>query len=253
MISPEDSTRLLQAYVDGELDATSSVELEAHLARDPAARAAYERLRALSEAIRSKTDYHYAPAGLDAGIRHALPVNARKVRQYARWSHRSTLTVSIAAAVVLTWVTATAWLRPDAQERVMHEALAGHVRAALTSRVTDVATSDEHTVKPWMSARLAYSPPVVDLSARGFPLAGGRLDYLDGRTVAVLVYRRRQHVIDVYVWPAAADVELKTFARDGFNVLHFAGNGLAYWLVSDLNARELGDLAQLLAHEHATH
>jgi anti-sigma factor RsiW len=118
------------------------------------------------------------------------------------------------------------------------------VRATLGNRLIDVASADQHMVKPWLSARLPYSPPVADLSAEGYPLTGARIDYVGGRQVAVLVYRRRQHIIDVYVSPGESDSH--AFARDGFNVERFARGGMRYALVSDLNRNELRDFAKLL-------
>jgi anti-sigma factor RsiW len=110
-----------------------------------------------------------------------------------------------------------------------------------------VASSDQHTVKPWLSARLPYSPPVADLSAQGYELAGARIDQAAGRPVAVRVYKRRLHVIDVYVWPARNAVDRAELSRDGFQLERFASGGWAYSLVSDLNRNELADLGRLLA------
>src|SRR5207248_1752750 len=124
------------------------------------------------------------------------------------------------------------------------ELVASHVRATLGNRLIDVASSDQHTVKPWLSARLPYSPPVADLSSEGYPLAGARVDYVAGKQVAVLVYHRRQHLIDVYVWPG--DGDSRGFTRDGFNVERFARAGMSYAMVSDLNRNELRDFAKLL-------
>ncbi|HEX9217306.1 MAG TPA: hypothetical protein VF864_10055, partial [Gemmatimonadales bacterium] len=134
---------------------------------------------------------------------------------------------------------------------ITQDVLASHVRATLSNRFHDVASSDQHTVKPWLSARLAFSPPVADLSASGFELAGGRLDYIGAQPVAVLVYKRRQHVVDVFVWPAEEQKAGQTLTRDGFNIEHFAKNGMGFWLVSDLSRGELDDLARLLAERSA--
>ena len=118
-----------------------------------------------------------------------------------------------------------------------------------------VASSDQHTVKPWLSSRLAYSPPVSDLSAQGFALIGARLDHVGGQPVAVLVYGRRKHTIEAYVWPARAGVATtatdRTLVRDGFNMQSFSAANMNYWLVSDLNRNELGDFAKLLAQQAA--
>jgi anti-sigma factor RsiW len=137
------------------------------------------------------------------------------------------------------------------QERIADELLASHGRATVGRRMIDVASSDLHTVKPWLSARLPYSPPVADFSAEAFELVGARLDHANGRPVAVLVYKRRQHIIDAYVWPAAGGVKAGELTRDGFHLVRFAANDMAFWLVSDLNRNELDDLARLLARQAA--
>ena len=132
-------------------------------------------------------------------------------------------------------------------EFAISRAVAAHSRATLGQHVIEIASSDQHTVKPWLSARLPFSPPVADLSASGFELVGGRLDYIGAQPVAVLVYKRRQHVIDVFVWPVEAQKSEQTLMRDGFNIERFAKNGMSFWLVSDLNRNELDDFARLLA------
>ncbi len=252
----EEANRLLHAYIDGELDPAKTLELEAHLAENPSVRAACERLRGMSAAIRDKADYHAAPAWLEARVRAAIPAGPENASgRWWRWLKPAGAVAadwlrpaaSFAAVALVTWVVALGTMRPGEDERITQEVLASHVRATLANRFYDVASSDQHTVKPWLSARLAFSPPVADLSASGFELAGGRLDYIGAQPVAVLVYKRRQHLIDVFVWPAAAQKIGQTLAHDGFNIEHFARNGMSFWLVSDLNRNELGDFARLLA------
>jgi len=255
----EEANRLLHAYIDGELDPAKTLELEAHLAENPSVRAACERLREMSAAIRGKADYHAAPAWLEARVRAAIPaerkdVSARPIR-WRRWLTPAGAmaadwlrpAASFAAVALVTWVVALGTMRPSEDERITQEVLASHVRSTLASRFYDVASSDQHTVKPWLSARLPFSPPVADLSASGFELVGGRLDYIGAQPVAVLVYKRRQHVIDVFVWPVEAQKSEQTLMRDGFNIEHFAKNGMDYWLVSDLSRNELNDLARFIA------
>jgi anti-sigma factor RsiW len=242
----DEALQLLHAYLDGELDPARCLELEAHLAANPAARAACDRLRALSGAIREKADYHAAPATLHERLRAALPaaIEERPTPSRGRsWYAPAAAFISAAALAVTLTLLLTS---PAADERLEQEALASHVRATLGARLADVASSDQHTVKPWLSARLPYSPTVSDFSAQGFELTGARLDYLGGRPVAVLVYQRRKHVIDVFVWPEPGDAATRASLRDGFNLERFARDGMRYWLVSDLNRNELNDLARLL-------
>ena len=254
----EEANRLLNAYIDGELDPAKSLELEAHLAENPSVRAACERLREMSAAIRDKADYHATPAWLEARVRAAIPAGPENVSARPAWWRWLTPAgavaadwlrpaASFAAVALVTWMVALGTMRPNEDERITQEMLASHVRATLTNRFYDVASSDQHTVKPWLSARLAFSPPVADLSSSGFELAGGRLDYIGAQPVAVLVYKRRAHLIDVFVWPVEAQKSEQTSTRDGFNIEHFAKNGMDYWLVSDLSRNELNDLARLIA------
>ncbi len=247
----EEAHRLLHAYVDGELDPAKSLELEAHLAENPAARAASERLREMSAAVRDKADYHAAPASLAARLRASVPVAPEEAPRRAAWRGWLRPAASFAAVALVTWVVAIWTLQPGEDERTAREVLASHVRATLGNRVSDVASSDEHTVKPWLSARLAFSPPVTDLSAYGFELRGSRLDYVGGQPVAVLVYQRRLHLIDVFVWPAHGQGAEQMLTRDGFNIERFENAGMSFWLVSDLGRNELNDFARLLAEHSA--
>jgi len=258
----EEAARLLHAYIDGELDPAKTLELEAHLAENPSVRAACERLREMSAAIRDKADYHAAPAWLEARVRAAIPSGPENVSARSAWWRWLTPAgavaadwlrpaASFAAVALVTWVVALGTMRPSEDERITQEVLASHVRSTLASRFYDVASSDQHTVKPWLSARLPFSPPVADLSASGFELVGGRLDYIGAQPVAVLVYKRRAHLIDVFVWPVEAQKTGQTLVRDGFNIEHFAKNGMDYWLVSDLSRNELDDFARLLAEQSA--
>jgi anti-sigma factor RsiW len=246
----DEALRLMHAYVDGELDPAKTLELEAHLAENPSARAACERLRGLSAAIRAKADYHAAPAVFAGRLAASVLLEPEgKPRRFAlpRWLLPA---AAFAGVAVFAFVAAALLVRPGEDERLSAELLDAHVRATLAGRSYDVASSDQHTVKPWLSARLAFSPPVADLSAHGFELTGGRVDYVGGRRVAVLAYKRRQHLIDVFVWPGEGQPELK-LARDGFNMERFARNGMNFWLVSDLNRNELADLGRLLAEQSA--
>lgn len=243
----EEATALMHAYVDGELDPAKCLELEAHLTASPAARAACERLREISAAIRDEADYHPAPAALVAQLRDPAAGSREAAPRRSIWRGWPGMGVALTAVAFITWTAAVDYLRPGENERIAQEVLGSHVRATLGQRLFDVASSDQHTVKPWLSARLSYSPPVADLSAQGFELRGARLDYVGGQPVAVLVYQRRQHLIDAYVRPARGPVAGLALTRDGFNIQSFARDDMEFWLVSDLNRNELGDLIRLLA------
>lgn len=205
-----------------------------------------EMERVISEAIREKADYHRAPQSLASDVLAALPADRTPAPRKA-WRFWLAQGAALAGVALLTWAVTVAWLRPGEDERHAEDILAAHVRATLGKHLIDVASSDQHTVKPWLSARLPYSPPVADLSAQGYELAGARIDRAAGRPVAVLVYKRRLHVIDVYVWPTRDAVDRAELARDGFQLERFSAGGWAWWLVSDLNHNELADLGRLLA------
>lgn len=207
--------------------------------------------RAISAAIREKADYHRAPDSLAADVLAALPNDVPAAPRRPAWQRWLAQGAAFAGVAFVTWAATVAYLRPSEEEGRAEEILAAHVRATLGKRLIDVASSDQHTVKPWLSARLPYSPPVVDLSAQGFELLGARLDRANGQPVAVLVYKRRQHIIDAYVWPARGGVKASELTRDGFHLSRFAANDMAFWLVSDLNRNELDDLARLLARQAA--
>ena len=155
---------------------------------------------------------------------------------------------ALAAAILFGASLALAVRNPSSDDRLAAEVTAGHARSLLADHLLDVASTDQHTVKPWFQGRTDFAPPVIDLKEQGFPLVGGRLDFLDGRTVAGLVYRRRQHVINLFIWPAAdgGGSGVITASRRGFNLAHWTASGLNYWAVSDLNGEELTEFAGLM-------
>ena len=204
--------------------------------------------REVSAAIREKADYHRAPASLAADVLASLPaeVPSPKRRWFSSWRFWLAQGAAFAGVALVTFAVTVAWLRPGEDERHAEDILGAHVRATLGKHLIDVASSDQHTVKPWLSARLPYSPPVADLSAQGYVLAGARLERIGGQPVAVLVYKRRLHTIDAYVWPAREAVSRVELSRDGFQLERFGAGGWTWWLASDLNRNELDDLGRLL-------
>lgn len=235
-----DAARLLDAYMDDELDASERSRFRTHA--DACARCgrAVDRRVALQGTVRG-LPYYAAPDRLRFMVA-ARARSARRSRQFAL----------VAAAVVMLAAGAGTLVglldSRGATRATAVSVVADHIRALQTSRVIDVRSSDQHTVKPWFLGRIDFAPPVTDLSAAGFPLAGGRVATIGGRTVAALVYQRRLHPISVFVWPTsdtrerATDVE----AVRGFNSRHWTANGMSFWAVTDANAADLEELARLL-------
>jgi anti-sigma factor RsiW len=240
----EDELRL-HAYLDGELGATEAVEFERRMAEDSELRSGLAELRAIGERIRTQARYHEAPSQL--WVQVASRVRRETPGRRGRLVWWTSLVAAGALAAVVAWV-APPLMHPSGQwEPRAEQVLDDHLRAQLTSHWIDVASSDRHTVKPWLSARLGFSPSVPDLSDQGFELIGARLDVLDAKPVAVLVYQRRQHLISVFVWPGDPVVAPGTAERRGYHVVRWVTGDLSYWAVSDLNENELRDFARLLS------
>jgi anti-sigma factor RsiW len=241
---------LAGAWLDREVDPLAQREIEAHLAGCAACRAAVDGTRAFSAAIRAEAEYFEAPpalaARLAAASRPAQPARPAP-RRMAAWRPLA-LAASVLLAVVLAGGVGYFGSLVGPQDRLVQDVVDGHVRSLQAEHLTDVASSDQHTVKPWFDGRLDAAPPVRDLTTEGFPLVGGRLDYLDGRPVAALVYRHRQHPINLFVGPAGvsgAGLPLTT-TRQGYNVRHWVAGDMSFWLVSDLDMTELAALEALL-------
>lgn len=234
---------LLNAYVDGELDSAGSLGVEKHVQACALCLAEVEHLQSLSSAIQSGGLRFAAPPRLrkkvEAAVRAANPAPKRALFDL-RWAS--------AFAAVLVMAVAVYWVRPSKQTVLVDNIVSSHVRSMMASHITDVASSDSHTVKPWFSGKLDYSPPAKDLTAQGFRLVGGRLDYLENRPVAAIVYQRSQHFINLFVWPSSdsAATHIEESARQGYNIIHWTESGMTYWLISELNLMELRDCARLL-------
>ena len=218
---------LLTAYLDSELDVVRSVQLTAHVAACPRCSAMLESERELSAAV-ARAPYFRASPSLRARIESAgIP----GWRRPAAW-------LSLAAAVILALLV---FRLPD---RTSREVVQAHLRSLRAGHLVDVAASGRKTVRPWFAGKLDYELDVEDISGRGFVLTGGRLDALNGRTVAALVYRRGTHVVNVFVWPAeqSSDRSPASTARNGFNLVHWRADGLTWWAISDLDLGQLEEL-----------
>lgn len=243
-----DVQELIHGYADGELDLVRNLDMESHLHECPACSATYEKLRSMRSAITTSAPYFRAPAGLEQRVRSRLRQAAELDQDTSRAPH-SWQWIGIAAAALIAAFTITAIVRrPAPAELLARDVVASHVRSLMAAHLTDVPSTDQHTVKPWFNGRLDFSPAVGNFPDQGFPLVGGRLDYLDNHPVAALVYRRHQHIINLLVWPASGqtDSAVAQTALQGFHLLHWTKNGMTYWAVSDLNAAELRQLADLV-------
>ena len=241
-MSCERTQSLMDGYLDGELDLMSHLDIERHLKNCPVCQGIHENRRAMSAAIRSHATYFAASAMTKDRFRTALNQmegSSEPARRLPR--HWLNLAASVAFAAVI-GAGVTYWLaRPAAENMLAQEIVSSHVRSLMVaSRATDVSSSDQHTVKPWFNGKLDFSPPVLDLTSQGFTLVGGRLDYLANRPVAALVYRHRQHVINLFVWPARqADGIPRHLVQQGYQVFHWSDAAMNYWAVSDLNPDDL--------------
>ena len=243
---------LLHGYADGELDAANALRLEQHLRECAGCSAELRRIQALKQAIaQDQVPWPASPAlrervtaalAREASLRTSSPATAKspllsRLFDYARrWSLVPSMAV-LAAGVFLMLA------RPETGMSLQDELVASHVRSMLANHLTDVETSDQHTVKPWFNGKIDFSPPVVDLANRGFPLVGGRVDYIGGRVVVALIYRRNGHVINVFIWPSMTASNATT-EREGYNLINWTQAELSFWLVSDLNAVELKEFRE---------
>lgn len=262
-----DKEMLLHGLLDGELDAANTLLCESHLVDCEVCAAEFARLKSLRNRLRTPGVAFDTPPALRARVVAALadaraaqdsqesvPAAARVVsapapriaraepmrprRSVTPWMWGGSVAALAAALAFVLFVHLP-------REGVADELVASHVRSLLATHLVDVVTSDRHVVKPWFAGKVDFSPPVLELADRGFPLVGGRLDYIGGRVVAAVVYRRRQHVINVFVWPAGAGAPADFSARhDGYNVAGWSQRGLEFWAVSDVDP---GDLQQLRA------
>ena len=245
----EEARPLIDGYLDGELDLVRTFDLERHL--EACADCAPERQRAieLRSAIRESVPYFRAPRSLEQRVRADIRRGTRaKQGANVPWWQWLGATAAVVLVLFAALRLGTGWLGSTHAQLVAQDVVAGHIRSLMANHLADVASTDQHTVKPWFDGKLDFAPPVLDLAASGFPLVGGRLDYLDGRPVAALVYQRRLHYINLFVWPST---ERQSWpgspqTREGYNIFHWSQGGMTYWAVSDLADDELQTFVALL-------
>jgi anti-sigma factor RsiW len=250
-----DCEMLLHALIDGELDAGHAREVEAHVKVCAACAERLKSFRVMRDAIAGAQLKEAAPASLRARIEAALPQPSAAIiapEKFLRPSRRtffggfaagSVVSAALAASLVL------AVVRSDKNQTVADEVVSAHIRSLQPGHLMDVETSDQHTVKPWFNGKLDVAPPVIDLTAQGFTLLGGRLDYIDGEPVASVVYQRRKHVINLFVAQRLGTKRSgeMTTTIQGYNVRHWTEEGLDFWAVSDLAPDELEEFIQKIS------
>ena len=238
---------LIHAHIDGELDLVTEREIERHLGECEQCRQAEEQIKALRQAVTSDAPDFRAPAHLRRNIRAAL--RREETSEHTNTSFWPIFAASTAFALLILGLISFQTNRTSHEGTIVDEVIANHVRSLLATHLVDVASSDQHTVKPWFDGKIDFAPDVHDFAMSGFPLVGGRLDYLDGRSVVALVYQRNKHPINVFIAPApgATGTSPISSTRRGYNILSWTQREMKYWTISDLNETELRQFASLLA------
>jgi anti-sigma factor RsiW len=243
-MSCHEAKAFIDAYMDGELDLVRSIELERHLNECPDCASFHEARQGVQQAVRDDLLRYQSPDAVKKRVRAAVAAKDRQERRSA-WSWTSPQWPVAAASVAAILLIAVLLLRPAANP-VEREVFDSHVRSLMAGHLTDVLSTDQHTVKPWFAGKVDFSPPVRDFSAEGFPLVGGRVDYINNHAAAAIVYRRNQHVINALVWPVQApDHGFRNSVDNGYHAIATVHSGVEVWIVSDLNIDELARFAKL--------
>jgi anti-sigma factor RsiW len=253
-VTCDDARLLMHGHLDGELDLADDLEVQRHIDECPRCASEYAALRAMRTRLKDEAFRFEAPAALKEKIRRALPAStpARSNGYQSRrgsWVQRTVrFAVPMAIGAMLALIIAPRTIAPALNQRLANEVVDSHVRSLMATHLMDVASTDQHTVKPWFNGKLDFSPPVNDFVKDGFPLVGGRLDYIEGRPVAALVYQHGKHVINVFMWPTTgtATSAERIETEHGYNVEQMTVAGMNCWVVSDLNQLELDKFAELI-------
>jgi anti-sigma factor RsiW len=242
------SRHLLELHLDGELPAGESAEIHEHIQSCASCSGLYQGLERLQSDIRTQVTRYRAPAQLQQSIQAALrktsAIEPQAPRMHWNW-------MAVAASVLLfasmAWNVAFLRSRDSATDVLAREVLSSHLRSLMGTHLLDVPSSDQHTVKPWFNGKLNFSPDVKDFTSQGFRLVGGRVEYIDDRPVAALVYQRRQHFINLFTWPSSSSSQngYSETKRSGYNLVSWTEGGMTCWAVSDLQPSELEQFAQL--------
>lgn len=249
----EEAFNLLPAYLDNELSVVEAADFERHLHHCAECQQEYKEQLRVSALVKDKAVYFEASPQLLKRLEAALP-KARKTSDnvwnlswLGAWGNKGAIIVSL---IAILWSTSLFLAAPSMRDKLTEELIASHIRSLEVDHLSDVVSTDQHTVKPWFNGKLDFSPSVVDLSSAGFPLKGGRLDYINGRPVAVIIYQHGKHSINLYVWPGNNKDSDKQFtSRNGYNLAHWSVADLSYWAVSDLEASKLLSFTETFRNE----
>lgn len=246
----DNESHRLDAFVDGELDFAGQLEIERRLQDDAGLRARVGALRQWRETLRERADYHTVPVGLRERVAALVATPPRRSAGDVlsiRWTRGPALAAALALIALLALAFGLARWQAAPDDRLMNEVVASHVRSTLGQHLVDIASSERHTVKPWLSSKLDFSPPVYALPLPGSVFLGGRVDYLDARPVATLVYRQGEHVVNAFVWPTTvADSDAAFSAQRGYQLAHWSRAGMTHWVISDLNREEFGAVVRAI-------
>jgi len=244
-----DAQTLIESYVDGELDVVHTVEIEQHLGDCLICLPIHQDTLELRSRIREEVPYFRASPDLQQRIRAiAREKRAETSRSLVPlWAWSGAIAAGVLFAVITVGLVRMA-SESSREQMITQEIVADHLRSLMANHLTDIASTDQHNVKPWFNGKLGFAPPVNDFAGEGFPLIGGRLDYLDGRPVAALVYQRRLHPINLFVWTAPEKYADKATqqTRQGYSILFWTRDGMTYCAISDLTVDEMQTLAALL-------
>lgn len=245
----EKNHQLIGPYVDGELDLSASLDVEQHLEHCATCQQAHRQFRSLRSAIATRAPYYKAPAAFIEQMRSQLNLTPQAVIRRPVF-----LRYFAAAAALLLIASVTSvviWQNYRNTDTLSRELVAAHVRSTLADHLLDVVSSDQHTVKPWFTGKLDFSPLVLDFADDGFKLEGGRLDYIAGRPVAALVYRHNRHAINCFVWPASQpESAIGSTSSQGYTLTQFDHKNLAWHIVSDASTQTVEELANQIRAAH---
>jgi len=242
-----DTRELIGAYIDGELDLVRSLDIEGHLHECSACSRNYEAYHSLHRMVRNGELYFDAPAGLEKRIRKSLGrANRFSIAASTSTWRWAIVAASAAAALAILLYAGMILTSHQNWDLIASDVVSSHIRSLEPGHLYDVESNDQHNVKPWFNGKVDFSPTFKDLTDMDYNLRGGRLDAVDGRQVAVIVFTRRQHIINLYIWPSGrtGNPNEEIAARQGYNMIHWSRDGMTFWAVSDLNTDDLRKFAK---------